>query len=144
MAGEDSRFRVARVVLKDEAGRPIMVQERKHEAYGQWTLPGGFVKKDETPQATAIREVGEETGLEIELVDDEPILTEQLTDAGDECQVFLGRIVGGLLSPNLDELLDARPLDLDQLSTIHQRGGMRDSFIMQVILSQEAYAHFRH
>jgi len=30
---------------------------------GQWALPGGIIEKDETPNQTALRELGEEVGL---------------------------------------------------------------------------------
>jgi len=35
------------------------------DAYGKWGLPKGHLEGDETPREAAIREVSEETGLEI-------------------------------------------------------------------------------
>ncbi len=32
---------------------------------GQWTLPAGFMEYDEDPETTAVREVKEETGLDV-------------------------------------------------------------------------------
>lgn len=35
---------------------------------GRWELPGGGVESGERPEAAAVREVGEETGLSVEIV----------------------------------------------------------------------------
>lgn len=49
-------------------GREIcLVQRRFPPKQGQWTLPTGFMEWDETVEQTAVREVKEETGLEVEL-----------------------------------------------------------------------------
>ncbi len=40
----------------------------KHKKLNKWLPPGGHVEYGETPDATAIREVKEETGLDIKLV----------------------------------------------------------------------------
>jgi 8-oxo-dGTP pyrophosphatase MutT (NUDIX family) len=43
----------------------------KHKKYGIWLQPGGHVEPSETPDEAAVRETREETGLEVELIDDE-------------------------------------------------------------------------
>ena len=49
-------------------GREICLVQRKFPPKeGQWTLPTGFMEWDETIEQTAVREVREETGLEVEL-----------------------------------------------------------------------------
>jgi 8-oxo-dGTP pyrophosphatase MutT (NUDIX family) len=50
-------------VILDTAGRVLMV---KH-SYGRlnWELPGGAAEANESPVETALREVREETGLEV-------------------------------------------------------------------------------
>jgi len=42
-----------------------------HAKLGKWLPPGGHLEKDETPPECAIRETKEETGLDIELIQDE-------------------------------------------------------------------------
>ena len=43
---------------------------RKHDKYNFWLSVGGHIELDEDPNQAAIREVKEEVGLDIELVDD--------------------------------------------------------------------------
>jgi 8-oxo-dGTP pyrophosphatase MutT (NUDIX family) len=43
----------------------------KHKKYGIWLQPGGHVEPGETPDEAAVRETLEETGLEVELIDND-------------------------------------------------------------------------
>lgn len=53
-------------VLVHLPGRGIVLVERKNPPHG-WALPGGFVDVGECCEAAAVREMLEETGLEVEL-----------------------------------------------------------------------------
>lgn len=50
-----------------EGDRILLVRRAHPPRVGDWTIPAGFMEWDEHPTATAIREVKEETGLDIEL-----------------------------------------------------------------------------
>jgi ADP-ribose pyrophosphatase YjhB (NUDIX family) len=54
------------VVLKDDS--VLMIQRGKPPRDGQWSIPGGKQKLGETWRTTAVREVAEETGVEIEVI----------------------------------------------------------------------------
>ena len=43
----------------------LLIERKKYPYEGQWALPGGFVDMDETLDQACIRELKEETGLEL-------------------------------------------------------------------------------
>jgi 8-oxo-dGTP diphosphatase len=54
------------VVTKDAKPRVLLIQ-RKHAPFaGRWALPGGFVNQHESLDAAARRELREETGIEVD------------------------------------------------------------------------------
>ncbi len=59
---------VAAVVLDNE-GRSLMVERGRPPAQGMWALPGGLLDLGEPVRAGVAREVREETGAEIEIVE---------------------------------------------------------------------------
>ena len=56
-------FTVAVFVVRD--GRVLLHWHRK---LGMWLPPGGHIERDELPDEAAVREVLEETGVEVDLV----------------------------------------------------------------------------
>jgi ADP-ribose pyrophosphatase YjhB (NUDIX family) len=52
-------------VIKDEHGRLLMILRGHHPGKGLWSIPGGRIEPGETPEQAVIREVREETGLEV-------------------------------------------------------------------------------
>ncbi len=58
---------VGAVVVSD--GRALLVKRGKEPARGLWSIPGGMVERGETLHAAVIREIKEETGLDIEVGD---------------------------------------------------------------------------
>lgn len=57
------------VVIANEMQPKVLLVERGNEPFkGCWAIPGGFMNMDETAEQCAIRELKEETGLEVEVV----------------------------------------------------------------------------
>ena len=67
MARHDNPLPTTDAVIADEGGRVVLVL-RKNEPRG-WALPGGFVDAGEELGQACRREAREETGLEVELVE---------------------------------------------------------------------------
>ena len=52
-------------ILIEQEGRVLLVRRAIEPGLGQWSLPSGFIEWDESPEVAAVREVAEETGLEV-------------------------------------------------------------------------------
>jgi 8-oxo-dGTP pyrophosphatase MutT (NUDIX family) len=61
--GHGRHFTVAVFVVRD--GKVLLHWHRK---VGTWLPPGGHIERDELPDEAAVREVLEETGVEVELM----------------------------------------------------------------------------
>jgi len=52
-------------VVHDDNGRLLLVQRGREPARGSWSLPGGRVEPGESAREAVVREVREETGLDV-------------------------------------------------------------------------------
>ncbi len=59
--------KVAVVVLARADGQLVMVRRSIEPALGRWSFPSGYVDRGEAVEDAAVREVMEETGLEVTL-----------------------------------------------------------------------------
>ncbi len=54
------------IVIAKEAGPKVLLIQRGNEPYkGCWAFPGGFMEMNETTEQCAVRELKEETGIEV-------------------------------------------------------------------------------
>ncbi|MEB3285401.1 MAG: NUDIX domain-containing protein [Candidatus Sericytochromatia bacterium] len=65
----DSAKPCATVIVEDENQRVLLVKRGIQPFLGLWNLPGGFLEADEHPGIGAVREVYEETGFAVELIE---------------------------------------------------------------------------
>ena len=56
----------ARAIVLDDKDRMLMVKQH-HEDHDIWMVPGGGIEDGESAAEAAVREVKEETGLDIEV-----------------------------------------------------------------------------
>jgi len=52
-------------VIHDPAGRLLLIRRGHDPHRGLWSLPGGRIEAGESPEQAVVREVHEETGLEV-------------------------------------------------------------------------------
>jgi len=98
-----------------ERHRILLVKRSVPPAQGDWCIPAGFMEWTEHPQQTAVRELKEETGLDIRIISifdifmgmDDPRTHAVLI-------LYLAEAVGGELKPG-DDALEARYFDFDDL-----------------------------
>ena len=115
-----------RVVLQDEEGRILMVRQH-HEDRDLWMVPGGGIEEGENSIDAAVREVKEETGLDVEITGVAWHIEEVSPERGQRfVNYMIGRIVGGELAlggdPELAEdrqvLREARFLSREEIGSL--------------------------
>lgn len=95
-----------RVVILDNQNRMLMVKQ-EHEERDIWMVPGGGIEEGESSIDAAVREIKEETGLDIE-VGKLIWHVEEVSKRGQRfVNFFMGRITGGKLALGLDPEFDA-------------------------------------
>ncbi|HEX5440733.1 MAG TPA: NUDIX domain-containing protein [Ktedonobacterales bacterium] len=100
----------AYAVIFDEAGRVLFCHRRDCDF---WNLPGGGVESGEAPWQAVVREVREETGLEVEVVRLAGLYSWTAID--EVIYSFVCRVIGGALLTHTDESDDASYFALDNL-----------------------------
>ncbi|MBU0979414.1 MAG: NUDIX domain-containing protein [Nanoarchaeota archaeon] len=110
------------VVEKD--GKILLVQEKKEHCKGKWNYPAGRLDLDEDIFSAAVREVKEETGLDVEL--EGLIGIYQHKSIRGNCIVmihFKASVIGGEMKHNEDELLDVRWFTPEEMRKLDLRSG---------------------
>ncbi len=125
MTGETSRTMVAvGAVIRDDEGRILFVKHKvEHGGFwqGKWICPGGKLEPGETLAEGALREVREETHLEVELTKPLPAFDTIFRD-GDKVLLhvvyidFLADLIGGELRPD-DDVGEAEWWDQNTLTS---------------------------
>ncbi|MDG9677629.1 NUDIX domain-containing protein [Micromonospora parva] len=104
-------------VVRNDAGELLLGQRADD---GRWSVISGFVEPGEQPATALVREVREETGLDVAPVRMSSAVSHPHTyPNGDRCEYlnlgFLCRLVAGTARVNDDESLDVRWFPLDRL-----------------------------
>ncbi|MFI6301840.1 NUDIX hydrolase [Amycolatopsis thailandensis] len=61
----DSTVRCVGGIVHDRLGRILLIQRANEPGRGLWSVPGGRVEPGETDEVAVIREMREETGLDV-------------------------------------------------------------------------------
>jgi len=119
---------VAAVVFSDDS--VLLVRRGNETSRGRWGLPGGVVELGETIEDAVVREVGEETGIEVHPLKLITIFDSIVRDPNGRVRFhyvlceYLCEPVGGALHASTD-VLDARWMPLKALSSIDITAGLR-------------------
>ncbi|MBE1556470.1 NUDIX hydrolase [Sporosarcina limicola] len=102
------RVDVAYVLLLDEQGKNVLMVKNKGEGPSYYTLPGGAVEKGETLEEAAIREVKEETGLEVQIDGIFTVSEAFFKERGHHAIFFTfnGKIIGGEITISFPEEIE--------------------------------------
>jgi len=132
----EREFSAGGVLVKVIRGRPMLAAIRPQgKPAGTWALPKGLIDEGERPDATAVREVFEETGVQGRLVEKLGDVKYTYTRSGGG-RVFKivsfyllragrGRI-GEIEEPMRIEVAEARWLPLDEAPRLLAYGGERE------------------
>lgn len=112
------------IVVRYEAGRPqLVIGSRRRERDGRtWTLPKGTPLRNETTEETAVREVAEETGLEVRITGPLTHIEYTFVQSGTRIHktvhYFLMEPVGGDLERHDHEFEQVRWIDFDEAPAV--------------------------
>ena len=94
-------------IVHDGAGRLLLVRRARPPAQGTWSLPGGHVEPGEDDATAVVREVAEETGLDVVAAAVVGVVQRAAPDGGTFLITDLTcHVVGGTLQAG-DDALDA-------------------------------------
>lgn len=113
-------------VLITRDNKYLLVQENKPNDIG-WTIPAGRVRDQETPEEGAVREVKEETGLEVKI--DGLIDTVNFSKKNTEMKIYKARVTGGSLKLNDKECMGMGWFNWEEIKYLN----LRRKFIKDVI-----------
>ena len=107
--------KVAAVAIVVDGDGLVMVKRGVEPEYGKWAFPSGYVDRGEVVEAAAVREVKEETGLDVAL--DRLIGVYSLDGYAVVLVVYSAHIIGGAVAIGHDAL-DVRTFPLDDLPSL--------------------------
>ena len=89
-------FPTVDIIIEQEKGIVLILRRNEPQ---QWAIPGGFCDYGESLEEAAIREAREETGLEVELIEQFHTYSDPRRDRRQHniSTVYIARVIGGTL-----------------------------------------------
>ena len=120
-------FQVFAVAVIFDGNKQLLLVKSTYQRFHPWGLPGGNLDYNESPEETTVREMLEETGLNIEI---EKFLFVKTWTPDRVGLYYLCRIESGVFQPSdevselryfsLENLPDVRPLDVDLIKQLYR------------------------
>ena len=128
------RIRCVGAIITDDTGRLLLIKRGHEPEEGRWSLPGGRVRPGESDPQALVREVREETGLQVEpgrLIGEveRPAPGGAIFDIHD----YAATVSGGLLAAG-DDAADVRWIDPGELGPLPLTSGLAETLIAWGVL----------
>ena len=107
--------------LINDKNQVLLIMKKKGFGQGKWNGPGGKVKKNETPEQSAIREVEEETGYKpnnLQPLGYNEFIWPEDSENNQRCYIFLSKVFIGTLTETeecLPQWWDIDKIPVDQM-----------------------------
>jgi 8-oxo-dGTP diphosphatase len=111
-------------IAHDAAGRLLLIRRGNEPGRGLWSIPGGRVEPGETDKEAVIREMLEETGLDVM----PGTLTGSIIRGPYAIHDYACVVTGGTLRAG-DDASDARWVDSADFAELHQAGALTESLL---------------
>ncbi len=125
MVGDSMIMLNATAVVIVNENNEVLLQKRSDNK--MWGLPGGLMELDESIEECAIREVKEETNLDIEITKFIGVFINPMMKwrVNDRAQVFgfgfVGKVIGGILQVNDTESTEMKYFAFESLPKLHTK-----------------------
>jgi 8-oxo-dGTP diphosphatase len=128
------RIRCVGAIITDDTGRLLLIKRGHEPEEGRWSLPGGRVRPGESDPQALVREVHEETGLQVEpgrLIGEveRPAPGGAIFDIHD----YAATVSGGLLAAG-DDAADARWIVPGDVGRLPLTSGLAETLIAWGVL----------
>jgi ADP-ribose pyrophosphatase YjhB (NUDIX family) len=117
----DSTVRCVGGIVHDEHGRILLIQRANEPGRGLWSVPGGRVEPGESDETAVIREMREETGLDVT----PGTFVGNARRGPYDIHDYACSITGGTLRAG-DDALDARWIDAQTLIELDKDGRLAE------------------
>ena len=126
-------YLTADVIIEYEDRSIVLVKRGNDPFKGEWALPGGMLDGNETIEETAMREVKEETGLDVKLIEMLGIYSKPDRDPrGRYVSVtFIAVPIGGILQASSDAADILRTADFKDIKLAFDHNQMIADYLKE-------------